>query len=392
MEHGQFAISPILELGDHPMADTFVKSDGDKVNVYPLELKQCLNCGHIQTTVITSAKERYVDTEYSYTSSNSGTSRNHWIEFAKSTSDLKLIGNDHVVLEIGSNDGFMLEQYRNRGWQVLGIDASPVMTDICEKKGIACLIGVVGETELLKGESNLYDLVVANNVFNHANNPVAFVNFVKRVMKPDGYFIFEVPYWLASIKSGHFEQIYHEHVNYYLIKALQPFFQKEGLTITHVELVDYHGVSIRVFVRWLHIYDADETVVQFIHQELDAKLFDYFTYRDFEHKIFAQSVYIDCTIDKLIAEGKTVVAIGAAAKGNTWLNYHKLDASMIKFVTDASESKIGKFTPHSNIPIVSDKELHGMQNVVAIILSWNIAEQIKQSLLKINPTIQFLEV
>jgi len=389
----------IVDLGMHPMADTFIPAnrldEGDRV--YPLICDLCEKCGQVQLRTVTNPAERYSEYDYSYTSSNSKTSQTHWITYAASVGEIVGLKNGDAVLEIGSNDGFLSEQFQKSGCKALGVDPSPAMAKFAAERGVKTITGLfgadcVGEVEKTLGAKP--KLIAANNVFNHANEPLDFALGIKAALAIDGTFVFELPYWMQSVVQKKFDQIYHEHVSYLTVKHSVNLFQSVGMIVNHVEEVDYHGGSIRVFVGHkpmkLAIKPGGLSVEQFIEKETAAGLFDLETYKKFRQEIqtarnkFLQEIY------RLKNEGKSLVCVGAAAKGNTFLNYYNLDASVIDYVTDSSPSKIGKSTPRTRIPIASDDVLQDYESVHAIILSWNISGPLQNILKKINPNITFL--
>ena len=389
----------IVNLGMHPMADTFIPADrldeGDRV--YPLICDLCDHCGQVQLRTVTNPAERYAEYDYSYTSSNSKTSQAHWINYAAAVAEIVGLTDGDTVLEIGSNDGFLSEQFQKAGRKTLGVDPSPAMAQLAAARGVKTITGLFGSDCVDEVEKTLCakpKLIAANNVFNHANEPLDFVKGIKAALAPEGTFVFELPYWMQSVVQRKFDQIYHEHVSYLTVKHAVNLFKSIGMTVNHVEEVDYHGGSIRVFVGHkpmnLAVKPGGLSVEQFIENETTAGLFDLETYREFRRQVqtardkFLQEIY------RLKAEGNSVVCVGAAAKGNTFLSYYNLDASVIDYVTDSSPSKIGKFTPRTRIPIVGDEKLREYGSVHAIILSWNISGPLQNILKKINPNITFL--
>jgi SAM-dependent methyltransferase len=389
----------IVNLGMHPMADTFIPADrldeGDRV--YPLICDLCEHCGQVQLRTVTNPAERYAEYDYSYTSSNSKTSQNHWLEYAATVAGMIGLQSEDAVVEVGSNDGFLTEQFQILGCKSMGVDPSPAMARFAEQRGVSTLIGLFGQEcagEVEKTLGRKPRLITANNVFNHANDPLDFAQGVKALLAPGGVFVFELPYWMQSVVQRKFDQIYHEHVSYLTVKYAVNLFKSAGLCVNHVDEVDYHGGSIRVFVghepATYAVKNPGLSVERFVEMETQAGLFDRATYKLFMTQIensrnrFLREIY------RLKLEGQPVVCVGAAAKGNTFLNYYNLDASVIDYVTDSSPSKIGKYTPRTRIPICGDIELAEYESVHAIILSWNLSAALQNILKKINPRIQFL--
>lgn len=389
----------IVNLGMHPMADTFIPADrlDEADRVYPLICDLCERCGQVQLRTVTNPAERYAEYDYSYTSSNSRTSQNHWIEYAGTVAETIGLKPEDAVLEVGSNDGFLTEQFQKMGCRCLGVDPSPAMAKLATQRGVNTLTGLFGRECVSQVEKTLGKkpaLIAANNVFNHANEPLDFALGVKALLAPEGVFVFELPYWMQSVLQRKFDQIYHEHVSYFTVQYSVNLFKSIGMSVNHVEEVDYHGGSIRVFVGHLpskyKIKGNGPTVEQFVETELRAGLFDTAAYREFMTEIqrtrnrFLRDLY------RIKLEGSPVVCVGAAAKGNTFLNYYNLDASVIDCVTESSPSKLGKYTPRTRIPILPDQKLADYESVHAIILSWNISAALQAILKKINPRIVFL--
>ncbi|MBX7134669.1 MAG: class I SAM-dependent methyltransferase [Fimbriimonadaceae bacterium] len=389
----------IVNLGMHPMADTFIPKtrldSGDRL--YPLICDLCERCGQVQLRTVTDPVERYAEYDYSYTSSNSRTSRNHWTVYATAVAGMIGLKDGDAVVEIGSNDGFLAEQFQKLGCVVLGVDPSSAMAQLAAERGVKTLTGLFGPNVVSAVERTLGrkpKLIVANNVFNHANDPREFAQGIKALLAPEGTFVFELPYWLQSVVQRKFDQIYHEHVSYLTSRHAVTLFESIGMRVNHVEEVDYHGGSIRVFVghktQTLPTAKAAPSVAEFIEREIRAGLFDHATYDALMKSVrrtrdrFLQKIY------RLRSEDQPIVCVGAAAKGNTFLNYYNLDASVIDYVTDSSPSKIGKYTPRTRIPIAADQVLHGYRSVYVIILSWNISAALQTALKAINPHIVFL--
>jgi SAM-dependent methyltransferase len=389
----------IINLGMHPMADTFIPANrlDEADRVYPLLCDLCPSCGQVQLRTVTNPAERYAEYDYSYTSSNSKTSQNHWIEYAGTVAGAMGLTRADAVLEVGSNDGFLSEQFKKIGGPTLGVDPSPAMAKLAAERGVQTLTTLFGHECVSQVETTLGKkpkLIAANNVFNHANDPLDFALAVKALLAPDGVFVFELPYWMQSVVQGKFDQIYHEHVSYLTVKSSVALFGRAGMQVNHVDEVDYHGGSIRVFVghkpMTYHVKSSGPTVPEFIEKESRAGLFQRETYQAFMTKIQTARHRFLREIYRLKLVGQPVVCVGAAAKGNTFLNYYNLDASVIDCVTESSPSKIGKYTPRTRIPICPDQKLADYDSVHAIILSWNISAALQALLKKINPRIQFL--
>src|SRR5262245_22782852 len=394
------SLSEVIDLGMHPMADTFVPASrlSEPDRLYPLIVDLCEQCGQLQLRTVTSPAERYAEVDYSYTSSNSATSRRHWTEYAEEVSRETGLTAGDVVVEVGSNDGFLCGEFERRGYRALGVDPSPAMAELAAARNVCTFTGLF-DTTVVDAVAAMVParprLIAANNVFNHSNDPLDFATAVHRLLADDGTFVFELPYWANLVAQGTFDQIYHEHVTYFTVTYAVNLFKAVGMTVAGAEVVDYHGGSIRVFVR--HGEAASplsakltEMVVTLIAHEKSDRLLEANTYDAFRRGVRQRR---DRFLERLyhyVNDGHAVACIGAAAKGNTFLNYYKLGAGTVACVTDASEHKIGKYTPGTRIPIEADAVLGRYDRLCAILTSWNIAGALRRNLAPINPRIEYL--
>jgi len=395
-----FKLNKILSLGKHPYADTFISKSklSYKEPITKLEVDICKSCGCVQTSHSTSTFRRYNLYNYSYTSSNSNFSRNHWKKYAIQVSkDLK-INKKTKILEIGSNDGFLLRQFKKLNkCTVVGADASNYMTRISRKNKIDTfnLIFNSKNSKKILEKFGRFDVIVANNVFNHSDNPLDFIKGVENLLKENGSFIFELPYWLDTVKSKKFDQIYHEHVIYFNFRMIQKMISKRKLKFQTAKKINYHGGSIRVHLK-KNLKTKNEKLLQkYILIEKKNNLYKLNTYYKFQSFIENKKDKLLLKLKKIKHEKNSIiVGIGAAAKANTLLNSFGLNNNIIDFITEASKHKIGKFTPKSRIPIYSDEYLNKYKNkkLYAIILSWNISSDLKSKLKKINNNINFLKI
>lgn len=398
---GSTELIKIVDLGIQPFADTFVKEEdlARSELTYPLGADLCDHCGQVQSSCETNPDDRYNLTDYSYTSSNSDFSRNHWKQYCKDmlqNRDILSSGEDFII-EIGSNDGFLLRQFALKGFSnILGIDPSKKMQEIAKKENcvntMCDLFPVDDEVEEhIFATHGTPKLIIANNVFNHSDEPVLFMKQVSEMLSDDGCFVFELPYWKATIESGKIDQVYHEHVSYFTVKSSQSLADAAGLKIVKLQKIDYHGGSIRVHCKKQRpgLIEAPE-VEKYIAEEKSMGLFEKKTYDELMQELLSRRNRFMKTIYSLKLLDKPIIAVGAAAKGNTFLNFYNLDNSLVDYVTDTSKHKQGKYTPLTRIPITSDEIFEKYDEVYALILSWNISTKIKEILKEINPNIVFI--
>jgi SAM-dependent methyltransferase len=384
----------ILSFGMHPYADTFISEDQLSLSepVFPLEVHMNSSSGQIQLGYITHDYERYSLYSYSYTSSNSKFARDHWDAFYEKIKQLFNVQKS-LVVEIGSNDGYLSQHFLKDNNRVLGVDPSTEMCKIATSRGIETHNALFNEKESssIIGKYGNAKLIIANNVFNHSNDPLDFAKGVKDLLTEDGVFVFELPYWGSTVYSKKFDQIYHEHVSYFTVKSTRSLLSKVGLTITDIELVDYHGGSLRVYSKKGTAVETGK-VSEWIKEEEQNGLFKVETYREWQNTLlqdrntFLKNLYTLKTLNPTVP----VIGVGAAAKANTFLNFYGIDNTVLDYVTDTSEHKKGKYTPLTRIPIVDDEIFKDSSEVYALILSWNISDNLKKALLQLNPNIKFI--
>mgnify|MGYP003122542611 CR=1 FL=1 len=382
----------IIKLGMHPFADTFISEDQYHLSepTYPLECGLNKETGEIRLKFETKDDDRYNLYNYSYTSSNSKVSRKHWEDYAHDVSDLLPAGSK--ILEVGSNDGFLTKQFIDKGYQAEGVDPSKSMANIASQNGVKTHNVLFGLDSLdqLRSDFGIADVVIANNVFNHANDTSAFTKAVSEILSDDGVFIFELPYWLYTIQDKKFDQVYHEHVTYFTVKYAFNLLKEHGLEIFKVQIVDYHGGSIRVFSRKKDNVQMIKQVENLIIEEEDFGLFKEETYQNFMNEITKDRNKVMSKLYEIKNEGYPIIGIGAAAKTNTFLNFYNIDNTLLDCITDASEHKKGKYTPLTRIPIVGDEALSSYGKFYALILSWNISSMLKEKIEQINSNVEFL--
>jgi SAM-dependent methyltransferase len=388
-------VTKILDFGQHAYADTFVSEDQLNLSepVFPLQLYLNSDSGSIQLGYMSHAEDRYNLYSYSYTSSNNKTARDHWDEYANTVKSQ--YPDAKVVVEIGSNDGYLINQFKANGVRSIGVDPSKDMCKIAEERGVEVRTTLFCEpvAKELVEQVGRADIIMANNVFNHANDPLAFASAVAELLNDNGVFIFEVPYWLSMIESGRFtDMVYHEHPSYFTVKMAWNLLKHAGLEITHFDVVDYHGGSLRVFARRNSCSPAPIVVEDAIARETQIGLFNVDYYKQLQTRFIQQrDEWLAKFYQIKLAEPDAVfIGVGAAAKANTWLTWHGLNKTHLHCITDASAHKQGKYTALSRIPILGDEEFANYSNPYALILSWNIGEGLKRALLSINPNTRFI--
>lgn len=382
-------LTKVLDLGFHPLADFFLKESQlqEPERLYPLSVLLCQNCGHGMNSFVVPAEVRYQENDYSYDSGNSKISVGHFTDMAKEVSERAGVKKGELVVDIGSNIGTLLGAFKNLGATIQGVDPASNIVALAQKNGIPTINDFFNDSSakiiLKKGRAKA---ITITNAFNHISPLDEFMEAIVSILDKSGSFVIELPYFLEIIRKKHFDVVYLEHVSYIAVKPLVPFFKKFGLSITHVEENDYMSGSIRIFVGF---GEESPLVQKQIALEEKSGLYTVETWNKFAASIRdCKMQLLKELVDARLGGGK-VVAIGAAAKGNTLLNYCGIDTTLIDFATDASPLKIGKFTPGSHLPILSDDAINE-EVTHALILAWNIADFLKTKISPKFPHLKFI--
>ena len=380
-------IKKVIDLDFHPLADTFLEKE-DQLGAetfYPLQLGLCKNCGHVFTLFAIPPEDRYQKHDYSYDSSNSIISVQHFQNFCETVLAEVPVQKDSLIVDIGGNVGTLLSQFKENGFtNVLNIEPSKNISKIAVTNGIPTFNGFFNKESsnyISENFDRKVDILLSSNVVNHADNMHDLIQSAKNILSAEGVFIFEAPYLMDLIQKTSFDTIYHEHVHYYGVKPLVEFLKKYGFSIFKIEKIDYMCGSIRVFASLKK--PQSSFVSQMIETENEFGLYNIKTYQKFSSRVQMMKISLNSYLWEVRKKGGKIVGIGAATKGNTLLNYCKLDSDIISFVSDVSELKIGKFTPGSHIQIISDAAIDD-SFTHALILPWNIANLLKRKLKHLN--------
>jgi len=363
----------ILELGEQPLANNLLNPEDLSLPepCFPLRLVVCADCWLLQITDLVPPVELFSD--YIYFSSYSDAWVKHAAECAARYRDEFA---PSYVVEIASNDGYLLRHFAAAAIPHLGIEPAENIAEVARENGVDTRVEFFSESlaQELAAEKPA-DLILANNVFAHAPDTNDFVAGLAALLAPEGRVILEFPHATEMIAQGEFDTIYHEHVFYFTLTALEPLFARHRLRLTSIERTPLHGGSLRIFARH-DSHEEDETVAALRAEEakLGVNTLDYF--RDFSAKVEAIRASLCEHIVNLKSEGKTLAAYGAAAKGSTLMNFCGLTADDLAFVADRSPHKQSKLMPGSHVPIVPAEELAKRAPDVTLLLAWNFADEI----------------
>ena len=370
-----------VDLGHAPPSNSFLNKEELKTGetYYPLKVYVCDECKLVQLDEFKKAKDIFSE-EYVYFSSISKS----WLEHSKNYTNKMIndfgINQDSLVIEVASNDGYLLQFFKERNVNVLGIEPTESTAKVSREKNIETVTKFFGKSlaSELVDENIKADLLLGNNVLAHVPDINDFVKGIKIILKSDGIVTMEFPHLLQLVKQNQFDTIYHEHFSYLSFTSVLEIFKKQGLELFHVEELSTHGGSIRVFGK--HIEDLSkeirESVDQILQKEDEAGMNKMSYYKGFQSRVEQVKLnFIDFLI-KAKKEGRKVAAYGAAAKGNTLLNYCGVKADMIEFVVDAAPIKQNKFLPGSHIPVVTENRIKELKPDYIIIFPWNIKDEI----------------
>jgi len=374
----------VANLGLQPPSNSYLPSAADipAERVYPLRAKVCATCKLVQIDYDVPPRELFHN--YAYFSSFSDTWMEHARAYCAMATERFGLGPDSLVVELASNDGYLLRNFVAAGVPVLGIDPSDTVAAAAEKIGVPTLVEFFGRAVAgrLVAEGRQADLIIGNNVLAHvpANND--FVAGIKALLKPAGTVTIEFPHLLTLIEHVEFDTIYHEHFSYFSLLAAEALFARNGLRIFDVEQLPTHGGSLRLFACHAERQDvADGAGLLKVRADEDrAGLADLETYSRYAARVEECRVALRAFLDKAKAEGKTVMGYGAAAKGNTLLNFCGATAADIVCVADRNPHKQGTLLPGSHIPVVSPEDMLARRPDYVLILPWNIKDEIMRQL------------
>lgn len=370
---------PFVDLGSAPPSNAYLSSEqlNKPETTYPLKVMVCESCWLVQTQDFARADELF-DQDYAYFSSTSKSWLLHAQRFSQMAIERFGVDQDSFVVEIASNDGYLLRNFVAANIKCLGVEPTASTSQAAAELGIAQCRAFFGH-ELAKdlvANGKSADLVVANNVLAHVPDINDFCRGVATILKPDGVVSFEFPHLLNLIKEKQFDTIYHEHFSYLSLVAVQRILTSVGLEVFDVETLPTHGGSLRVFAAHKSARTVSASVARMRENEREFGLEKPETYTAFQHQIERLRDDFLSFLLAAKASGKSVAAYGAAAKGNTLLNFAGIRADLISYVVDAAPSKQGKFLPGSHIPIHAPSYLQDHRPDILIILPWNIASEI----------------
>jgi len=379
-------VNIFLDLGTAPPSNAYLSKEelNNEEPYFPLKVMVCDQCWLVQTLDYTSAEELF-SKDYAYFSSTSSSFLLHAKEYSKNMINSLSLSEDSFVIEIASNDGYLLKNFVEKNIPCLGIEPTHSTADAAEKLDIPVLREFFGEDigiELSRSGKQA-DLIAGNNVFAHVPDINDFSKGLAAALKPTGTITLEFPHLMKLLEFYQFDTVYHEHFSYLSLHAVTSIFKLAGLRIYHVEELHTHGGSIRVF--GCHESAAiaeDDSVKVMLEHEYKFGIIDmniYSAFQDTADKIKESFIKF---LDDVISSNQVVAGYGAAAKGNTLMNYAAIKDNAIEFVCDAAPAKQNKFLPGTHIPILHPDVLIAREVDYIIIFPWNISSEVKRQLRK----------
>ena len=373
---GNTNLKRVVSLGYQPLANNLLNKEDEEDEMYPLEMNYCQNCHNCQLSVVVDPKKMF--SNYLYLSSTSKTFRDHFKKAADNyIKNFKLSPKKSYIIDIGSNDGVALKPFKDLNFKkILGIEPAKNLAKKANKDKIKTYNGFLDEKSLKKIKKNA-DIVLASNVFAHSDKLKSMAECMLKLIKKEGTIVIEVQYLLNTLKDLTFDNIYHEHYNYWSLTSLTYFFNKLGAKIYKAEKINTHGGSIRIYVKKNPKTKIEKSVYEFLKEEENFGIKKYETYKNFEKKVYDIRKNVRKKIKELKKNSKKIIGYGSPAKATTALNFFGVTKE-IDYIIEDNKLKQGKFLPGVKIPIKSKQSVNGKSDCL-IVLAWNFFDEIKKN-------------
>ena len=373
---GNLNLKRVVSLGYQPLANNLLNKKDEIHKLYPLEVNYCAKCHNCQLSVAVDPRKMF--SNYLYTSSTSLSFRNHFIESAKNyIKQLNLKKNKSYIIDIGSNDGIALKPFKDQGFKkILGIEPAKNLAKLANKNNIKTFNGFLESKNLKKIKKNA-DLILASNVFAHSDKLKEMAECMFKLLNKNGTIIIEVQYLLNTLQDLSFDNIYHEHYNYWSLTSLCNFFNQFNSTIYKAERINTHGGSIRIYIKKGKKIKIENSIKVLLDEEENFGIKKYKTYQEFGEKINKLKANVKKNINELKKNNKKIIGFGAPAKATTTLNFFGI-SDQIDYIIEDNKLKHNKFIPGVLIPIKNKKTLKE-KNALILVLAWNFFNEIKKN-------------
>ncbi|MPV36589.1 class I SAM-dependent methyltransferase [Georgenia subflava] len=371
-------LKPFLSLGHTPLPDALVSADrlGQACEVFPLDVVFCAGCTLVQILEDVPPEQLFVD-NYLYFSSFSDQLLRHAKEHAETLIASRELDSSSLVVELASNDGYLLKNFVSHGIRAVGVDPAPDQAQAAREVGVTTVEEFFGVdlARRLRAEHGPADVIVANNVMAHVPALNDFVGGIAELLADDGLVTVENPWVKDLVDNGEFDTIYHEHFYYYSCTSVDALVRRHGMYLNHVEYFpDLHGGTLRWHIGKQEDVSSEARRVLLLEQKAGVDTFEF--YADFGHRVEQTKVKLREMLEAVKADGGRVAAYGAAAKGSTMLNYVGLGTETLDFVVDRNTYKHGKYMPGVHVPIRPTEALLEEQPDYVLILAWNFTDEI----------------
>ncbi len=373
---GSAKLKRVISLGYQPLANNLLNKKNEKCELYPLEVNYCVECHNCQLSVAVDPKKMF--SNYLYTSSTAKTFRDHFVNAAKKyIKEFRLNSKKSYIIDIGSNDGVALKPFKNLNFKnILGIEPAKNLAKLANKNKIKTINAFL-DKKIIKNIKKNADLILASNVFAHSDNLKEMAECMFKLLSKKGTIIIEVQYLLNTLKDLTFDNIYHEHYNYWSLTSLVNFFNQFNAIIYKAEKINTHGGSIRIYVSLNKKIKTDKSVNSLLKEEIEYGINKYSTYENFAKKVNKIRENVIKNIKKIKENNQPLIAYGAPAKATTSLNFFGIKDD-IEFIVEDNKLKHGKYIPGVNIPIKHKKFIKDKKNTL-VVMAWNFFKEIVEN-------------
>ena len=373
-------VAELLNLGQTALANQFLREDeinSDEAK-YPLRIGFCRSCGHVQLMESVPPLEMFQN--YLYVSSASDTLKRHLWDLSDDLVRHYRLGPADLVIDIGCNDGTLLQGFKRHGVRTLGVDPAENLAEFASGDGIERYIGLftAATAKSIVSKWGCASLVTATNTFPHIQDLKDFVDAMRLVLKPGGAFVIEMHYLLDLVEQVAFDTIYHEHISYWALGPMQQLFESSGMAIVDAQRVPLHHGQLRVHVQRQGEGEISPAVAELLAAEKAAGLDRFATYERFAERTVKIKRDLHDTLAAFAQNGRRVAGYGAPAKGNTLLGFLEIGPELLPYIVDRSPLKQGLYTPGTHIPVVAPERLLADQPDYVLLLAWNFADEVMQ--------------